>query len=188
MIRDLGQLLPLHLVNDALTSIENLPIIDHVYGEKQPSRKYPFWMRYTQKRAIGQISFTRNTGLINDPYFTLLIDEAERVLNKLLSPSLTVNRHHIHIIRTSGNIVAHIDEGGRVSCINMGLRNASSAVTTSYAGSGIESLSLTDGGVCLLDTSIMHDVKGDENIMRYAITYGMTTPCDEVFQIISASG
>jgi len=160
---------------------ESLETIVHKYGSAFDIPDYPCWMEYRNEGdIIGSISFTRHTNK-NSVLAEMVMTIAEN-LKRIFPKDHPPVPERIHLIKTRGNIVAHRDEAGRYSCINIGLRNSSLAITR-MSNDGIldnfqnnnTAYRIDEGVAYLVNTNQYHSVEGDIDIDRYLITYGFNT-------------
>lgn len=169
---DLGKLLDIDEFDKFIEIAETLPIIPYVYGGYNPVPDYPCWTK--ANGVAGTISFSKNIHKCD-----ALAGAVSRMHDALLpffpSPPLA---ERMHFIKTTGSIGAHIDEGGRASCINIGLRNSSSAITRvgktnelSLFNTEYDDYVVKEGHGYLLNTSQYHSVIGSPDIIRYQISY-----------------
>lgn len=161
---------------------EKLETYIHKYGRKFTFPEHPCWIEYKNEAGvIGSISFTRNT--YKHPVLKEMCHKVAEMLTPILSDIQPPNLERIHIIRTHGSIPVHKDEGGRLSCINIGVKN-SSTVITRVSNNGVfenfeknsDEYRILEGHGYLLNTNQWHSVIGDENINRYMITYAFGIP------------
>jgi len=190
---NLGKLIDTAKFEKYITEADKLETVIHVYGSEFNIPDYTCWMDYRSYQGRprdenffeGTISFTRNT--LKNP---ILKEMAEQIV-LALSTVITINPRRVHLMKTTGNIYKHKDEAGRLSCINIGLKNTNSAVTrvsndnnwNTFDTDSTEYV-LEDGVGYLLNTNILHSVSGDINIPRYLITYGFNIPFKELIKQI----
>lgn len=165
--------------------LDSLPRVTHVYGTPQPVLNYLHWMEY-DTNGKGQIAFVRNA-VAHHPE---MIGKVEQVMSERF-PRIKVDPSRINILRTRGYVPPHVDESNRTCCINIGLRNADSALTwttnlPNTAKSLFDKYAVStlceDGKAYLLDTAHLHAVAGDPNIDRYLVSYGFGLPFEEVLE------
>lgn len=175
--------------NDYLKYIDeakNLETVVHKYGTPFNIPDYPCWMQYLNEgKVIGSISFTRNT--ILNPILSEMIDKIEQVLIPIFPKNFPPDKKKIHFMKTNGSIVKHKDEAGRLSCINIGIKNSSTALTK-ISNDGVYNnfetnfteIKVEEGAAYLLNTNQWHAVEGDLSIDRYLITYGFNKSFNEI--------
>lgn len=157
---------------------ESADVIDHMYGAGTPIPDDRLvWMQYTKssnKNFKGNISFSRNTNLYV-PEFTNLV-------GKWLEEKtgLQINYTTIHMMKTVGDIMTHIDEGPRHSVINIGVLRSSRARTVYYSGTTRMFERVGEGEAYLMDVKSPHSVEADDDEPRYVITYSMPEQYKEV--------
>jgi hypothetical protein len=183
----IGQLINTTEFDQYIIEAEQLETVVHKYGGDLNILDYPCWMEYKNEgNIVGSISFSRHTSK-----HPILKDMVLRVADILIPivPSFTPNR--IHLIRTVGSIPPHRDEGNRMCCINIGLKNSSSAITK-ISNDGIRenfstnntAYTVEDGVGYLLNTNHLHSVEGDLHTPRYLITYGFGTKFEILKRVI----
>ena len=157
---------------------EKLETVFHKYDNPFNVPDYPCWMAYkTLRDSEGSISFSRHTS--THPILKEMVSKIADILTPILPVKHPAIPERIHFIRTIGSVLPHIDEASRMCCINIGVKNSSSAVTK-ISNDGIpENFSINntaytieDGVGYLLNTNQLHSVEGDLSIPRYLITYG----------------
>ena len=173
--------------------LETLPEYEHVYGDKQMPPSTPHWMTYSKPRddswglEPGKISFTRLTGTLMPEFVSSVVKKLEEKFGNVVP----WDKDRVHIIRTTGFILPHVDEI-RTAVINIGLKNSSSA-ETKFARSGsindfrtgnVNTYICQDGGVYVLDVSKYHAVYSVTNSERYLITYGFGITYDELIKLL----
>ncbi len=180
MISKLSEL-PLQLSSLAIKEFEEAKSLKeyiHVYGDSDANHSSTevYWKTYAKAKYNdkgGAISFTRNShNLIN--LNKEIVDYLESLLSVSISPQ------HIHLMKTIGQILPHIDEA-RTSVINIGLENSSKALTRvslfqSCFGE-IDKLNMTETRCqeflpYALDVSKTHEVIPDKlDQYRYLVGY-----------------
>lgn len=169
---------------------EKLEIYVHKYGTQFKTPEHPCWMEYKNEgKVTGSISFTRNT--YKHPVLSEMIQRVINVLTPvfpLTNPPIT---ERVHLIRTLGSIPAHKDEAGRNTCINIGVKNSTGAITRLSNDGVYENFKLNnssylieEGVGYLLNTNQFHSVESTSLEPRYLITYGFGTKFDEMKQLI----
>jgi hypothetical protein len=170
-----------------ITEAEKLETVVHKYGKDFNIPDYPCWMEYKNEgNIVGSISFSRHT--LQHPILKDMVAKVADILTPIFPDPIP---DRIHLIRTVGSIPPHRDEGGRMCCINIGLKNSSSAITK-LSNDGIrENFSINnteytieDGVGYLLNTNHFHSVEGDLAIPRYLITYGFGTKFEILKRVI----
>lgn len=181
----IGKLIEPAEFENYINEAEKLETVVHKYGREFVIPDYPCWMEYKNDTSIkGSISFSRHT--YSHPLLSKMIDDVVRILTPVFPESAPPNPLRVHLIRTIGNVPMHRDEAGRMTCINIGLRNTSGAITnvsvdniSSNFNDNHESAILEDGYAYLLDTYRYHSVTKLNENPRYLITYGLATMFDE---------
>lgn len=152
----------------------DMPLFAHVYGCSLDYSAEPFWMRYAS--PFGSLTFSRFL-YKKYPDFTKGVAE---YLNGLFKSKIKFYHESVNIFYTEGDIVPHRDESGRVSSINIGLKNSDVAIT-SYSPTNTlvryhedkVDFQCVDGATYLLNTSNIHAVSGPRGVCRYMITYSL---------------
>jgi hypothetical protein len=184
-MKELGHILDILDFEKYIEISETYPIVYRTYGTPPPVCNFPHWTAYQNRPpASGMNAFTDH---INDesPLREMQIQVA-RLIQPLLD-DFNIVADRIRLMKSVGSLNRHIDEGGRRCCINIGLRNSSTAVTRYSYGTHIDfqktakSFRVEEGHAYLLNTNILHDVVGDKSLTRYLITYGFRESYDEVF-------
>ncbi len=158
--------------------LEKLPIYKHHYGmpmEENPKTLY--WTEYQPTvPGTGTISFARKLYL----QYPEVAHYITNYLNELF-PRINFDYRRVNLLKTKGNIQPHVDESNRMSCINIGIKNSSSATTRT---SSVKDKNLFEGNfqeiICqdnhsyLLDTSSYHEVvSNNSQTERYLFTFGL---------------
>jgi hypothetical protein len=176
-------------INVDFNILDGLPEYTHTYGNKQLPPVTPHWMTYAEPADSswglepGTISFTRLTR-------HLLPDVTGSVVQKLIDIFGNVIPWHedrVHIIRTTGFILPHVDEV-RTAVINIGLKNSSTSETRlsrhgnmdDFRTGEVDTHICEDGGVYALDVTKYHAVYPIIDTARYLITYGFGIPYAEL--------
>lgn len=157
---------------------EKLETVVHKYGTDFVVPDFPCWMQYSNEAGVkGSISFSRHT--YKHPVLREMVEKIVELLTPIFPENLKPNIERVHFLKTRGSIVAHRDEAGRMTCINIGLKNSSSATTKISNDDIFENFQnnhsdykIEDGVAYLLNTNSLHAVDGDDNLDRYLITYG----------------
>lgn len=169
-----------------LNMFDNLPIYKHIYGmpmEKIPSSLY--WTEYQpREQGGGIISFARQIYI----RYPELAEYVQNYIQKFFS-TYKIEIYRVGLIKTCGNIRSHIDESNRLSCINIGIKNSSGAVTRTsnvkdeelYEKTATE-ITCQDNHAYLLDTGSRHEVIALNNLPRYLFTYGFGLPYAEILE------
>lgn len=181
-ILSLGQLLDPNQFESYIEEASKLETVVHKYGTQFKIPDYPCWMAYKNEGNIeGSISFTRNTK--DNPILNEMIEKVMTVFKTIFINGLEPKPERIHFIRTIGNIVPHKDEAGRTACINIGLKNSSSAITRISNDGLYETFNknntpyiVKEGFGYLLNTNQIHSVESLNTEPRYLITYGFGVP------------
>lgn len=167
-----------------IVAAEDLETIFHTYGNPQPVMSYTCWMEY--KTKVGSISFTRNTA--NHPILKEMVEKVLTLLTPIFPADSPPHPLRLHIIKTVNSINPHTDEGGRLCCINIGLKDSSNAVVQ-VSNDNCRETFLTnhtdyiveEGYAYLLNTANLHSVVGIDQ-PRYLITYAFGNLYDEVLR------
>lgn len=174
----LGKILDPHDFEKYITEAEKLETVVHKYGQPFEVPDYPCWMQYLNEAKVpGSITFSRHTH--KHPVLREMVDNIVKLLTPVFPKNMKPMVERVHFLKTAGSITAHRDEAGRMTCINIGLKNSSSAITKISNDGILENFEnnhtdyrLEDGAAYLLNTNSLHSVDGDINIDRYLITYG----------------
>jgi hypothetical protein len=156
-----------------LTYLDTLPVVMHTYGKTTIIPEEFCWMSY-RSHTSGEISFTRHTNKFVPKFTNYVASFLANIIDVPILPE------RVHFLRTCGRVTPHVDEAGRKCCLNIGLKNSSSAITRIYSNGAINDFVCEDGSVYLLNTSIMHSVEGSDNISRLLITYGFGSTFDVI--------
>jgi len=181
----LGKIINPTEFNQFIAAAEQMETVVHRYGGDLVIPAYPCWMEYKNEGGVvGSISFSRHTN--SHPALKEMIQIVATALIPIFNGK-PVLLERIHFMKTVGDVVAHRDEAGRVSCINIGIKNTSTAITRVSNSNSLSDFEtnhtdyhVEEGSAYLLDVSNIHAVIGN-NIPRYLITYGFGTP----FNILS---
>ena len=160
-----------------INEAEKLETVVHKYGTEFVVPDYPCWMKYSNEAGVsGSISFSRHT--YKHPVLREMVDKIVELLTPIFPENAKPNIERVHFLKTKGSIVAHRDEAGRMTCINIGLKNSSSAITKISNDDILENFEnnhtqyrIEDGTAYLLNTNSLHSVEGTD-VDRYLITYG----------------
>jgi hypothetical protein len=183
-IIDLGKLIDPEEFNVYVSIAEKLETVIHKYGKEFVFPEYPCWISYENEGGvIGSISFSRHTG--KHPILAEMVRKVADILYPMFPENYKPEVNRIHLIRTQGNIPIHKDEAGRLTCINIGIKNSSSAITRMGHGGPREefknnhtSIKLKDGHGYLVNTNAFHSVESLTDEPRYLITYGFGVQFD----------
>lgn len=179
-ILKIGKLIDPTEFDQYIIESEKLEIVYHKYGTEYSIPDYPCWMEYRNEGGIdGTIGFTRNTS--KNPILKEMILKLIDILTPIFHERYPPVPERVHFMKTTGNIPVHKDEGNRACCINIGLKNTSSAITrisndnvyVNFSANNTPYI-LEDGVGYLLNTHQFHSVDGDLHTPRYLITYGFT--------------
>lgn len=154
--------------------LDSLPIRKHIYGEpieSDPTELY--WLEY-QQPVSGNISFVRKLYR----HYPSVADHLVNYIQQFF-PKLELFKERVNILKTSGSIMPHVDETNRMCCINIGIKNASGAITkisstrmrSEYKATAREHR-CQNGHSYLIDTSRFHEVIAINQEPRYLFTYG----------------
>ena len=125
---NLGKIIDPNEFQYYIDEAEKLETVVHKYGSVLAVPDYPCWMEYKNEgNILGSISFTRNTH--KHPVLIEMTHKVYNILKDIFPHNRQVLLERIHFIRTIGSIVTHKDEGGRNSCINIGVKNSTGAYT-----------------------------------------------------------
>lgn len=171
---DLGEIIDVSEYQKYIDASATLPHVEKKYGDPYRIPNYPCWMDYGNPSG-GSISFTRHT--YSHPVLREMCDKIAIIVRKLL-PKSTIYPERVHIIKTVKSVPAHRDEGGRMTCINFGIRNSSKAITKFSNDDNFETFNtnhtvytVKDGHGYLVNVAVIHSVVGTDD-ERYLITYG----------------
>lgn len=169
---------------DYLNAADLLPVIVHKYGTTIDIPDYPCWMKYTgELNVVGSISFSRHT--FKHPLLKEMVDKVVDILTPIFTYKPQPER--IHILKTEGSIVRHRDESGRMSCINIGIKNSSIAITKISTDGNPSTFEqnhtqhiIEEGYGYLLNTNQYHAVSCEVSTPRYLLTYGFGETYDKI--------
>ena len=169
-----------------ITVIEKLETVVHKYGTEFQVPDYPCWMKYENEGDIqGSISFTRHT--YKHPELKEMVDTIYDKLATIFPKNMSPIKERIHIIKTEGDIVAHKDEAGRNTCINIGLQNSSGAITKMSNDGLLKNFYnnhtdyvIEEGYAYLVNVNRYHAVHSISDGPRYLITYGFAERFDDL--------
>lgn len=189
-ILDLGLVLDPEKFLKYIDETRKFDILLHKYGEKMQLFSHPCWMEYIiESDQKGSISFTRHTH--KNPVLSEMVSEILEILKKILPDTISLNPERVHFIKTKGNIVKHKDESGRLTCINIGIKNSSTAITKISNDGDYDNFEynntehvIKEGHAYLLNTNQYHSVESDVNCERYLITYGFGIEYDVLSKMI----
>ena len=190
-IVQIGKLPNLNVYIDYLDAAANLEIVHHKYGNSINVPDYPCWMEYQiDSEGSGSISFTRHT--CKHPVLKYMAENIVQYLSTVFK-GIVFEERRVHFLRTIGNIPPHVDESGRICCINIGLKNSNTATTYMSNDGILENFEinntryiLEDGGVYLVNTANIHAVRSDYEDYRYLITYGFGTPVKNLINCLKS--
>ena len=127
-IINLGKLIDPTEFQIYIDEAEKLETVVHKYGGEFIVPDYPCWMEYKNEGEVeGSISFTRHTN--KHPVLSQMVKKVIDILTPIFPDNIPPIIERVHFIRTMGSIVPHRDEAGRYACINIGVKNSSSAIT-----------------------------------------------------------
>jgi hypothetical protein len=178
-IINLGKLIDPAEFTYYIEAAEQLETVVHGYGTKLSVPSEPCWMEYRNEgNVLGSISFSRHTD--NHPVLVKMVKRVAEILTSIFPENYPPEESRIHLIRTRGSVPIHKDEAGRLTCLNIGLKNSAEAVTHMGSGGAREdffknctSTTLQDGYGYLVNTSEFHSVSSVSDNPRYLITYGL---------------
>ncbi len=184
MMFDLGKIIEVNDFLEYINVVKSYETLTHKYGSEFQIPNYPCMMQYEAPGLSGIITFSRNTYL--DEQLQPMCDKIVSILEKIFSPLIKFDPKRVHILKTTGTVVPHRDEAGRISCINIGIQNSSSAITKFSQADTLDEYNLLhneciaeDGHGYILNTSKFHSVVGT-NTERYLITYGFGATYDQL--------
>lgn len=185
---NLGKILDPFEFEKYIQAAESFPIEIRKRGDIFSAVDYPHWQKYAmyEKQTQG-ISFAMNCH--NDPLLNEMTLLVAKRLEEIFPEDLPVDPTKIRLVRTIGKVSRHRDEGGRLSCINIGLRNSSKGITRFGVDDRLETFDanhkdyrVEEGYAYLVNTGILHEVIGSFE-PRYLITYGFhNTTYDAIVQ------
>lgn len=154
----------------------------HKYGTEIEYPDYPCWLEYKNEGELdGSISLTRNT--YKHPILQTMCQKICDILTPILDKIEKPNVKRVHFIKTYGSIPVHKDEGGRISCINIGIKNSSKAITRVCSDRNFDkfetnstSHKILEGYGYLLNINQWHSIESDTETKRYLITYSFGLP------------
>lgn len=154
---------------------DSFPVKLRKHGDPFLVVDYPYWQKYSQSQN-GNISFAVNSFM--DPIVNEMTLNVAELLKEIFPRDMPVDSTRVRLVRTIGNVNRHRDEAGRLSCINIGLRNSSASITRFGVEDKLETFDtnhvdykVEEGCAYLVNTGILHEVIGPQ-IPRYLITYG----------------
>lgn len=177
-IVDLGRLINPNDFQIYVDEAEKLETVIHKYGGDFVIPDYPCWMEYRNEGDVkGSISFTRHTN--KHPILKDMVEKVFNIFKVMFPASRPVILERIHFIRTKGSVTVHKDEAGRNTCINIGVRNSTGAVTK-MSNDNIKhnfnnnhsAITVIEGHGYLMNTNQYHAVESTNDKPRYLITYG----------------
>ena len=183
-ILDLGKLIDVDEFVPYISAAEEMETVIHRYGAEFSVPDYPCWIEYKDEGGIkGSISFSRHTG--KHIVLSEMVQKVAEILRPVFPEKYQPEANRVHLIRTHGDIPIHRDEAGRLTCINIGLKNTSGAVTCMGNGGPREefeknhtAMILKDGHGYVVNTHEYHSVKALSSNPRYLITYGLGVKFD----------
>ena len=160
---------------------EKWETVVHKYGGEFIVPDYPCWMEYKNEgNIVGSISFSRNTH--KNPMMIEMVEKVIKALSPIFPDDTQPIKERVHFIRTTGFIVLHKDEAGRNSCINIGVKNSSGAITRMSNDGIYENFQqnntpwvIKEGIGYLMNVNQWHEVESISDEPRYLITYGFGT-------------
>lgn len=176
-VKELGKLVNPADFDQYIDVAETLDTVGHIYGTPYRVPDYACWMTYSVSKKHGDIAFTRHTW--KHEILSEFTDKVVDIFGQIFPSWIKPVKERVHIIRTNGSVPVHKDEGGRMSCLNVGLRNSSTAITR-MTNDGIREnfennhtdYVVQEGYGYLLNTNAFHSVISDFPGHRYLITYG----------------
>lgn len=174
----LGKLIDPAEFDQYIVESEKLETVVHKYGGSFDIPDAPCWMQYLNEGGVeGSISFSRHT--YKHPILREMVDKIVAALTPIFPNQYPPTTEGVHFMRTIGSIVPHRDEAGRMCCINIGIKNSSSAITKISNNDQFYNFKnnhtkyqIEDGVGYLLNTHQIHAVDGSLEVPRYLITYG----------------
>jgi len=167
--------------------LDTIPVSTKIQGQPV-SAVYPglHWMTYSVYEG-GRISFTRNT----KEFLPEIVDYTAQYLRDRF-PKLPIFPERIHFLQTKGKIREHRDEAGRVTSINIGIKNTSTAITRFGVDDSYETFQdryvdyiCKDNCAYLLDTSKLHSVISLGDDVRTLITMTVTDSYEKTLQYLT---
>ena len=162
-----------------MDELTKLPVYKHTYGESQ--EEDPTTLYWTEYHSLdpdlnekGSISFVRKLYLEYPEVAQYIVDYLQT-----LFPIIEFETNRVSVLKTNGSINPHIDEAGRICCVNIGIKNSSAAVTRTSSTKDFEifekvasEVVCQDNHAYLLDTSSVHEVIGkDLTTDRFFFSY-----------------
>ncbi len=157
-----------------LSILDTIPVMVHKYGDPQPDKGTFRWMTYVDEgNYSGSIGFARNVSTFMPEVAEYVVDYLSGLMDIKFEPG------RVNFMRTVGDVVPHRDEGGRVSCINIGVRGGPNAITRigvhdnheTFEAEHIDHI-VEDGCAYVLDVSRLHAVKAVNKEPRLLLGYG----------------
>lgn len=151
----------------SIEELMNLPIYKHIYGQPQENNpKTLFWTEYQPSSpeliGTGSISFVRRLYVKYPKVANYVTDYLQT-----LFPIIKFDIGRVSIFKTKGTVGKHMDEAGRICCVNIGIKNAASAITRTSVTKDFKlfdkvasEIICQDNHAYLLDTSSVHEVVG----------------------------
>lgn len=163
-----------------LSLLDRIPVLAHKYGDPQPSKETFHWMEYHQG-SEGSIGFARDTG-------TFMPEVADYVVSYLSTlVDIKFDLARVNFMRTVGDVAPHTDEGGRLCCINIGVKGGPNAITQIGTNNDYPTFDaehtdyvVEDGCAYLLDVSRVHAVRAINAEPRLLISYGFGVTADKI--------
>lgn len=181
---DLGKIVDVNEFQKYIDVANNFETLTHQYGSDFNVPDYPCMMQYAAPALNGIITFSRNTYLNKE--LQPMCDSIVSILTDIFNSAIKFNPNRVHLLKTTGTIIPHRDEAGRISCINIGIMNADSAITRFSEADNLEEYNISykeaiaqDGHGYILNTSKFHSVIGTET-ERYMITYGFGATYNQI--------
>ena len=192
-IVELGEIINPNMFLEFVEEADKLEIVIHKYGQSLVNYNFPYWIQYNNEgNTQGTISFTRNT--YSHPILRKMVDMIIEKLVPFFPKETPPNPLRVHLVKTTGSLPIHKDENGRTTCINIGLKNSSGAITKistdgHYGMMLVNSKSIVvqDGYGYLMNTNQWHSVTSTNNFDRYLITYSFDTTFSDTIKFLQIS-
>src|SRR4051812_31788854 len=160
--------------------LDKLEVYRHKYGSPQPDASVFRWMQYSNEgNYAGYIAFARDLGT----HLPAVADHIAHYLSGVID--VPIDPHRIGFMCTGGNITPHRDEGGRKTCINIGLRDSDSAITRVSLDDDFDTFdteyedhTVQNGCAYMLNVARIHAVFQQRSARRLLVTYGMGASFD----------
>jgi hypothetical protein len=142
---------------------------DHSGSTYQSIEKLPDYTHWDSFSAINFLLYGHKSELLTE-----FLDDASIVIKQVFGNNIPIHRERIWMIRTNNNTMFHTDNARTIS-LNCGLFNSNISEVDVVCSNGLESYTMNDGDVCLLNVKASHCVKNPPNIDRYLFCYDFPT-------------